>query len=447
MRTVYLCILMIMTTCYIRAQDSVWTLHRCIMHAQEHNLTVRQSELDTRSAEMIYESSRYSHLPSLNVSSNYGLNFGRSVNPTTNQFENTRFSSIGLSASANTLLFGWFQKRYAIQKNEWTYQKAAETTEQVKGELILTIATAYLRVLLAKEQISHLLFQIELSAGNKIRIEKLLEAGQSNILELSQSRNQLAADSSLYYQSLLNYEQALIDLKVVLNLALNTPLALEMQVSESDIVFMEQPDPEEIYRKAVENFPKMNQMEIEMDISERNIRIAKAKSLPQLSMYFSAGTNYSSSFYEYLPSGERDLMNFGKQLNTNFSQSIGIGVSIPVFNGFASRDAIRSAKINLEKTAVAAEMEKQQLKQEVYKACIDYEITLKQYTSSLSAGRYSETAFYAAHTRYENGLIPYFEYLAEKNNFLKAQNDLTAVKYDLRFKKLVVEYYEGKDIK
>lgn len=435
---------MIMTTCYIWAQDSVWTLHRCILHAKEHNLTVRQSELDARLAKMMYETSRYSHLPSLNISSNYGLSFGRSINPTTNQFENTRFSSIGLSASANTLLFGWFQKRYAIQKNEWTYQKAAGTTERLKDELVLTIATAYLRALLAKEQISNLLFQIELSAGNKIRIAKLLEAGQSNILELSQSRNQLAADSSLYYQALLNYEQALIDLKVVLNLAVNTPLTPEMYLSENDIVFMEKPDPEEIYRKAVGNFPRVNQVEIEMEISERNIRIAKAKSLPQLSMYFSTGTNYSSSFYEYLPSGERKLMNFGKQLNSNFSQSIGIGLSIPVFNSFVSRDAVRSAKINLEKTAVAVEMEKQQLKQEIYKACIDYEVTLKKYTSSLSAGRHSETAFYAAHTRYENGLISYFEYLAEKNNFLQTQNELTAVKYDLRFKKLVVEYYEGK---
>lgn len=438
---------MIMIAHYICAQDSVWTLDRCIAYGKEHNLSVRQSEWDARLAQMIYESSRYSHLPNLNLSSNYGMNFGRSINPTTNQFENTRFSSIGLSASAHTLLFGWFQKRYAINNNELQYQKTAENMEQRKGELVLTIATAYLRALLAQEQISNLLFQIELSNNNRTRIEKLLDAGRSNILELSQSRHQLAADSSLYYQALLNYEQALIDLKVVLNLDLNAPLVPEMNISESDIVFMEKPDPEVIYREAVGIFPVINQMELELDISERNIRIAKAKSLPQLSMYFSTGTNYSSSFYEYLPSGERELMNFGRQLNTNFSQSIGIGLSIPVFNGFASRDAIRSAEINLKKTAVAAEMEKQQLQQTVYKACIDYEVTLKQYTSSLSAGRHSETAFYAAHTRYENGLIPYFEYLAEKNNFLQAQNELTAVKYNLRFKKLVVEYYGGKDIK
>ncbi|MCH5685548.1 TolC family protein [Niabella sp. W65] len=251
------------------AQDSVWTLEQCIAYAKEHNLTVRQSEWDKRLAQMIYESSRYSHLPNLNISSNYGWSFGRSINPATNQFENTQFSSLGLSASSDMLVFGWFQKRYNIQKNELAYQKAGETTRQQEYELVLTIVTAYLRALLAKEQISNLLFQIELSNNNKIRIEKLLGAGRSNILELSQSQNQLANDSSLYYQAVLNYELALIDLKVILNLALDTPLALEMKIEEGDIVFMEKPYPEDIYKIAVEDFPTINQADIEMDISKK----------------------------------------------------------------------------------------------------------------------------------------------------------------------------------
>lgn len=434
---------MIIGTGCILAQDSVWTLDRCIAYAKEHNLTVRQSELDDRLASMVYESSRYSHLPSLSLSSNYGMSFGRSINPTTNQFENTQFSSIGLNASANTLLFGWFQKRYAIDINELQYQKTTKNIEQLKKELVLTIATAYLRALLAKEQISNLIFQIELSNNNKMRVEKLLDAGRSNILELSQSQNQLAADSSLYFQALLNYEQSLIDIKVVLNLALEMPLLPEMTISENDILFMEKPDPEDIYQIALENFPRINLMEIEIDISEKNIRIAKANALPQINMYFSTGTNYSSSFYEYLPSGERELMNFGKQLNTNFSQSIGIGLAIPVFNGFVSRDAIKSAKINLEKTLLTTEQEKQQLKQEIYKACLDYEITVQKYAALLSTRKHAEAAFYAAQIRREEGLITHFEYLAEKNNFLKAENELTAVKYDLHFKKIVIEYFKG----
>ncbi|MCH5685549.1 TolC family protein [Niabella sp. W65] len=160
-------------------------------------------------------------------------------------------------------------------------------------------------------------------------------------------------------------------------------------------------------------------------------------------MYYSTGTNYSSSFYEFLPSGEQRLMNFGRQLNTNFSHSVGIGISIPVFNGFVARDAINSAKINLEKAILSTEQEKQQLKQEIYKACLDYEITLQKYASLLSARQHSETSFYAAQTRQEAGLITYFEYLTEKNNFLKAENELTAAKYDLQFKKIVVAYYQG----
>ncbi|MET3019365.1 TolC family protein [Flavobacterium hydatis] len=443
-RILLLFILCYFGLCQAYAQDSIWTLSKCIEHAQINNLSIKQDELDARAAKMIYQSSKYSHIPSLNLSSNYGTSFGRSINPTTNQFENTKFSSLGLSAGSSVLLFGWFQKRYAIQSNELKYKIAQESMEQLKNDLLLNVATAYLRALLAKEQITNVLYQIEISTDNQTRIEKLTTAGRSNILELSQAKTQFYNDKGIYLEALLNYEQSLIDLKVILNIDLQQKIVPVPNLNESVFLSVEEIDPEAIYNSALTYIHSIKSSTYNVQVAEKDIQLTKAKELPQLSLNFSSGTNYSSSYYEVLPSGDRQLISFGKQFNNNLSHFVGLGLNIPIFNNFSSRDAIRSAKIGLEKARITDEENRQKLKQEIYKSCIEYKRTLQQYNSSLSALENAGIALKAATIRQEKGFISYFEYLTEKNNFLKIQNETTALKYELQFKKITVEYFQGK---
>lgn len=424
------------------AQDSLWTLQRCIDYAIENNLSIQQNELDNRLSEINLNSAKMNHYPTLNLSSNYGGNFGRSINPTTNQFENTQYSYTGLSASSNVLVFGWFQKRYNAQKSDLEVQQSKENYEQLKDDIALNISTAYLRALLANEQINNVLYQIDLSQINKNRIEKLLENGRSNVLELSQSKTQLATDSSLYLQAVLNYEQAIIELKTLLNFEYSQNLIIDTNKTEA-IYFLEKQNPETIYNIATNDFHSVKASEYSIKIAEKDVQIAKANSLPQLNLFYSAGTNYSSSFYEYLPSGERQLMNFGKQLNSNLSHSIGLGISIPVFNNFSFKNSIKSAEINLQKSQITNLETRQKLKQDIYTACTDYELTLQKYQNAQNILSHSKTSYEASQVRYENGLITYFEYSTEKTNYLKSQNEASALKYDLWFKKMLVERFKN----
>lgn len=443
---IFLGFITLLSTHLLNAQTKVWTLSECITYAQEHNLSIKSADLDARSNMMIYEYSKYNRLPSLSLNSNYGSSFGRSINPTTNAFENTRFSSLGLTAGANVLLFGWFEKKYAIQKSHLQYQSAVLQMEQQKNELILTVATAYLRELLAREQTKNILYQITISQIGKARISQLLEAGKSNILELSQASTQLSTDSSAYFQSLLNEEQALIDLKAVLNLDMTSTIQTDTTIDVAK-GFMVRPVAEDIYQAASDHLPEIKNNLYKTAMAQKEISISKTGLYPKLSLYVSCGTNYSSSFYETLPSGERQLMNFGRQFQNNVSQSVGIGLSIPVFNNFSTRQNIKTAQLGLERVNIANEETLLKLKQDIYKAVVDYELTRQKYKASESALANAELAFKAANLRFENGLVNQFEYITQKNNFLRIQNETTALKYDLYFKKLVIDYYKGEYVK
>lgn len=422
------------------SQDTLWTLEMCIDYAVQNNLSIKQSDLDKRIAKVNQNTAKNAIFPSLSLSSNAGTNLGRSINPTTNQFENTQFTYTGVNASANVLLFGWFQKKYSIQKSELNLLKAKENYEQLKDDIVLNITTAYLRALLAKEEIANLLYQIDLSTNNNSRIEKLLAAGKSNILELSQAKTQASTDSGMYIQAKLNYEQAILELKAILNFEFQMPLSIAYTVdlnagrSESFL-------PEEVYQKALNSFHAAKIYEYDILLAKKDIQIVKASSLPSLNTFYSTGTNYSSSFYEYLPNGDRRLMNFGKQLNSNLSHSIGLGLSIPLFNNFSSRNAIKTAKIALEKSYIANEEGLQKLKKDIYAACTDYQLAIQQLDNANNQYNHAKKAFKAAEIRYEAGLIAYFEYLTEKNKFTIAQQQVTNFKYDLEFKKKLIERF------
>ncbi len=427
----------------VNAQDSTWTLEDCLHYAQAHNLSIKEQEIDLRVAKMNYEFSKLSHIPQLSLSSSYGSNFGRSINPTTNQFENTRFSSLGLGASANVLLFGWFQKHHTVKNNSLRLEQAVQVQRQSANEVAMNVTTAYLRALLAKEQIANVLYQVALSQEHKNRMERLLEAGRSNVLEVSQTHTQLATDSGMYYRAVLNYEQALIELKAILNLDFSIKLQPVPVQGYEHPFYTEKTDPEALYLQAMELQPEVIRSGLGISIAKRELKIAKASSLPQLSTYYASGTNYSSSFYETLPNGERQLMHLGRQLNNNLSQSFGLNISVPLFNGFTYKRAIRNAGYEIEKAKLAELNARQRLRKNIYTAYTDYELTLKQYRAAESVAAHAKNAFHGAQVRFDNGLITHIEYLTEQNNFLKAQNEVTALKYDLQFKQIRLDCYRS----
>lgn len=422
------------------AQEKHWSLEDCIAHALTHNLSIQEKEIDKRLDQLNIAREKASFYPSLNISPGYNQNFGRSVNPTTNEFENTNYHYANISASTNVLVFGWFQKRYALQKTKLEASQNQQTYKQLQYDVALNISTAYLRVLMAKEEISNAVMQIEISNTQLERMRGLLDKGRSNKLEYAQTESQLQSDSGLYWQSQLNYEQSILELKALMNLDYATPLILD-SLAITAIYFDEAVHPETVFQRSLSVYPSIQSANLAVQINEKDIKLRRAAALPQLNFSASSGSNYSSSFYEFSATGEQRLMSFGKQLNNNLSHGVGLNLSIPIFNGLSQSTMIKMAKLNHERSLIQLEVSTQNLKKEVYSAFNEYQSSLKKYDNAIKLLALSATSFEAASIRYEEGFISYFEFLIEKNNFLKSQMESVALKYDLYFKKILLERF------
>ena len=136
---------------YTYAQQK-WNLKQCIEYAMQHNLGVMQTAVQEKVAAITYKQSKLSQLPSATFSNNDGYRFGKSQNPSTGILENQNFLSIGFNFQSSVDVFNWFSKRNTILANQWEVMAAKAATDKLRNDIALSVANAYLQILLARQQ-------------------------------------------------------------------------------------------------------------------------------------------------------------------------------------------------------------------------------------------------------------------------------------------------------
>jgi len=469
------CLFLIFAALNVHAQDSVWTLQRSIQYAVSHNTDISQQALNARLAALQLQQSRLSQLPNASVSGNYGFNYGRSIDPTTNQFINSSYSFAGLSGNADVLLFGWFQKRNTIRQNSLMAQAAQADMSQLADDVSLNVATGFLRALLAKEQIAVAKNQLDLSIQQQAQTRAFVDAGSKPDLDMEQMNAQVAADSAGYIGALADYQSAILDLKALLNLDMQTPFEVVMpgldQISYEAVIAL---NAEQIYEQAKAHFGTIKSNELKIRAAENGVRAAKGMLYPQFSVGAQLGTNYASSYKEIssykitgvTPSGNfvqigganydvfqpvvdytQTTIPFFKQFDNNFRQSFALSINIPLLNGWSTRTAIKQAQIDVESKRLNKYQSEIKLQQDVYKAYSDATSAVQKYYAAKRAAEASAKAYNYAQKRYELGLVNSVELLTTQNTAFKSETDETSAKYDMIFKLKVIDYYLGKELK
>jgi outer membrane protein len=460
---------------HAQAQDSVWTLQRSVEYAVSNNIDIQQNVLNERLSKLQLQQSQLSQLPNASMSGNYGRSFGRSIDPTSNQFVVSGYDFAGLNGNVDVLLFGWFQKRATIERNKSLLKAAGSDLDQLKDDVSLNVATAFLRVLLAGEQINISKNQLGFSIKQMEQTKAFVDVGRSPELDLAQMQSQVATDSSNYFTALASYNQSLLDMKALMNFEISapfTPVAPNVDmVPVTEVIGMV---PEQIYAMAEEHFGSVKSGKYKYEAAKQAVKVSRAGLLPQLSLSGQFGTNYSSTYQELLGYSDPAIFKtgafvevgseqipvqqigvspiyrfspFGKQLKDNFRQTIALGLSVPLFNGWSGRTQVAQNKIDLESKNLNLKQTKLKLKQDVYKAYYDATAAVQKYFAANSAAAASDRAYKFAEKRYELGLMNALELLTTQNNGFKAKAEALSAKYDLIFKLKVIDYYMGKQLK
>ena len=421
--------------------QKAWSLRECCDYAIEHNISIKQQENQCRQQEIQLSTAKNSRLPDVNGSVGQNFSFGRGLTMD-NTYTNTNTSSTSFQLGANLPLFTGFEIPNQIKLSKLNLEAATADLEKAKNDIRMQVAQAYVQILYDMEIADVAHRQIAIDSAQVARLQAFVDNGKASEAELSQQKATMA-------NSKLTATQADNNLKLEL-LALSQ--LLELPSPEGFTVVRPNPDelaklmnqdklitPDDIYAEALGVKPEILSQQLKLKGTEHSIKIAQAGHYPTLSLSGGLGTNY------YTTSGFKSE-SFGKQLENNFSQYIGLNLSVPIFSRFQTRNRIRSARIDQANQQLQLDNTKKTLYKEIQQVYYNAQNAQSKEKSSAEAVQSSKDAFQLMQAKYENGKANITEFNESKNNYLKSESDFVQARYENLYQHALLEFYRGKEL-
>lgn len=420
--------------------QSAWTLRQCAEYAVEHNLQIKQQDNQRRQQELQLSTARNARLPEVSGSLGQNFSFGRGLTAE-NTYTNTNTSNTSFSLSTSVPLFTGFQIPNQIKLNQLNLEAATQDLEKAKNDIRMQVAQAYVQILYDMEIRDVANRQIAIDSMQVVRLEAFVRNGKASEAELSQQRATLANSHLTATQAANNLRLSILAMTQLLELPSPEGFSIVRPPVDdlSAIISTATVSPEIIYQEALGVKPEIMSQEIRLRATDHSIKIAQSGYYPQLSFSAGLGTNY------YKTSGFT-ADSFGEQLKNNFSQYIGLNLSIPIFNRFQTRNNVRNARIEQETQMLALDNSKKTLYKEIQQVYYNALNAQEKEKSSMEALQSSKDAFTLMQAKYENGKATITEFNEAKNNYLKAESDMVQARYENLYQHALIEFYRGREL-
>lgn len=419
-----------------QAQQVPWTLQQCIEYALEHNISVKQSELNVQQREIDLNTAQNRRLPGLNASSSESISFGRGL-AADNTYTNSNTSSTSFSLGMDVPVFQGFQISNSIKMGELDLSAAMADLEKARDDIRVAVAQAYVQILYNQELIKVAESQLQHDEMLLEQIEARKDLGKANSADLAAQQSTLAQSRVSLTQAQANLRISILELTQLLELPSPEGFAVLAPLTEgfSTKLLMK---PEEIYAQAEGIKPAVLSAQLALDRTDIAIASAKGAYLPSLSLSAGMGSNYYTT-------SKMNYGTFGEQLRNNFSQYIGLSLNIPIFNRFSTRNNVKMAKLNKTYQTLQLENVKKALYKEIQQAYYNALNSQAKYQGSESARHSAQEHYKLTEERYINGLVGIAEYNDAKNTYLRAESDLLRARYECLFQTSLLDFYCGDD--
>lgn len=422
----------------LQAQET-WSLRRCIDYAIEHNIDIRQAANTAEQSAVEVNTAKWARLPNLNGSANQSWNWGRTQtavpDETTGDYStvyvNTASNGTNMQLSTSIPLFTGLELPHQYSLAKLNLKAATADLQKAKDDISINIASAYLQVLFNQELHDVALGQVELSLQQCQRIESLAGVGKASSAEVADARARVAQDRMTAVQTENDYRLSLLTLSQLIEL--DSPEGFMLESPSTAITPSPVTPPDDIYQTALTSKASIQAAQYRLEGSKHSVRIAQSGFYPQLNLNGSLGTSYYSTINR----------TFRQQMGDNFSKYLGLSLSVPLFNRLATRNRVRTARLQQENYALQLENAKKTLYKEIQQAWYNVTAAESKYASSHAATLASEESFRLMTQKYENGKANAVEFNEAKQNLMKAQSDELQAKYEYLFRTKILDFYKG----
>jgi outer membrane protein len=412
-------------------------LQQCIDTAIASNILIKQNNLLMQREAINWNQARLNRLPDLSANFNHGLNQGRSIDPSSNDYVNQQINYANYNLSSGIILFNGMNQVNTVKQTAYAYEASKMEWQQAKDNLTLNVILSYLQVLNNEDIVVSSSKQAELSQKQLERLEVLDKQGAITPSLVSDLRGQLMNDQL----TILNAKNQLEISKLTLAQYMNIPYSKDMQlerINVNDLLTAYMQSANEIFENATHQFALIKSVELRKRSAEYAMKASRGELSPTVILSGNMGTNYSSA-----ARSATGKIPYNEQLNNNMSSGVGIGLRIPIFNSFSARNRVKLANLDWKNAQLVEENTKVLLRQQIEQAHLNMNNAYERYkTLQLQVEAYQQS-FRAAEAKFNAGVGTTVDYLIAKNNLDRANINLISAQYDFVLRKKVLDYYQN----
>jgi outer membrane protein len=335
------------------------------------------------------------------------------------------------------VLFNGGSIQSTVKQNEAAYESSKLTWQQAKDNLVLNVILAYLQVLNNEDLVASAMNQAGVSQKQLERLDVLNKQGAIKPSEFSDLKGQYMNDQLAIVSAKTALEESKLSLAQLMNKQYDKNMKLE-RIDVSEFLANYTASSQEVYQSALEQFPLVKSVELQTKSYAYGSKAARGALFPTVSIGGGLNTNYSS-----IAQNAAGKISYDNQLKNNVSTSVGLGISIPIFNRFQQRNRVKLADIQLKNSELEEERTKTLLEQQIDQAYLNMTNAYDRYKVLLEQVAAYNESFKAAEVRYNSGVGTSIDYLTAKDRLDRANINLIIAKYDFVLRKKVLDYYSN----
>jgi len=428
------CFLMIISGIDCQAQNKTWKLEDCINYALGKNIQVQKSDLTTNQNQLYSDQAKSNRLPSLSASVSENFSWYKGFDSTTGQYGSSNGSNstnYGLNTSVS--LYNGSKLNIKIKQAELNLQSGKFYSEAERESVGLSILNAYLQVLYAYESVKNAEKQIESTTEQLALAKERMDLGVISSSDYLQIKSELASEKSTLATAQSQLAIDNVTLEQLMELPVDPNFTISSPNLESLLVEFANPDAQEIYNLALGIKPEIKNIELTKESTVLNVKIAKADYIPTISMNAGLSTGYSS----ITSSG------YSSQLSDKINPSIGLTLSIPIFQKKQVKTNVGIANIAVTNAELDVVNTKNQLRKEIEQACVNVVSAKSQYAASLEQNQSSQESYDVTNEKFKVGLLNSVDFLVQKTSLITSESKLLQSKFNLIFSFKVLDFYKG----
>jgi outer membrane protein len=419
----------------LQAQErpAIWDLAACIDYAMEHNINIRKSRISSESSEIDIQTAKANLFPNLSFSTGHNY-VNRPLSGDGVQMKNSYNGNYGLNASWT--IYNGGKNTKTVSREKLNKRISELNVAQSENDIEVSITQLYMQILYADESVKINESTLEVSEAQVNRAKELLAAGSIARSDYAQLEAQYSSDNYQLVNSIATLQDYKLQLKQLLELDGDEEMELSMPELSDDIVLTLLPAKSDIYRMALTFRPEIEAGKLEIDASNLDIDIAHAGYMPTLSLSAGIGTNHTSG----------SDFTFGEQVKNGWNNSLGLTVSVPIFNNRQTKSAVRKAKLQYETGKLNMLNEEKTLYGAIEKIWLDANTAQQRYAAAKKKLNSTQVSYDLVSEQFTLGMKNTVELLTEKNNLLSAGQEFIQAKYMAILNMQLLNFYQGKQI-